>query len=76
MTVDQIIEEARGWPANRVEELVTRLHEVLDPTMSDSKVDVAWREEVRRRLAEIDSGAVQPIDGEKVSAEVRKLIGR
>ena len=76
MTVDQIIEEARRWPTDRVEELVTRLHEVLDPTPVDRKVDVAWREEVRRRLAQIDSGAVQPIDGEKVSAEVRKLIGR
>jgi putative addiction module component (TIGR02574 family) len=76
MTVEQIIKEARDWPAERVEELVTRLHQVLDGHVEDPAVDQAWKIEVRRRLAEIDNGSVQPIDGEKVSAEVRKLVGR
>lgn len=76
MTVEQIIKEARGWPTDRVEELVTRLHEVLDGGVADAEMDQAWKLEICRRLAEIDNGSVEAIDGEKVSAEVRKLVGR
>lgn len=76
MTVEQIVEEARSWPTQRLEELVTRLNSVLEATEPETAIDVAWKEEVRRRLAEIDSGAVAAIPGEQVSARVRKLLGR
>jgi hypothetical protein len=35
-----------------------------------------WRAEIRRRLAEIDSGKVEPIDGKVVSARMAKIVGR
>jgi putative addiction module component (TIGR02574 family) len=76
MTVEQIIEETRGWPAHRVEELVTRLHHVLDPNLSETEIDRAWKEEIRRRVAAIEKGRVQLIPGEEVSARLRKIIGR
>ncbi len=37
--------------------------------------DAAWAPEIRRRLAEIKSGAVETIPWNVVDAELRKLIG-
>ena len=37
--------------------------------------DAAWAPEIRRRLAEITSGAVETIPWEEVDAQIRKLIG-
>jgi putative addiction module component (TIGR02574 family) len=76
MTVDQIIDEIRNWPATCIEELVDRLAESIHASGANPAIDQAWKQEVRRRLAEIDSGAVDLIEGEKVSAEVRKIVGR
>lgn len=39
-------------------------------------IDEAWKQETRRRIAEIESGAVQGISGEAVSAKIRQLVGR
>jgi putative addiction module component (TIGR02574 family) len=36
-------------------------------------VEVAWDEEVERRLAAYDAGEVASIDGEEVLAEARRL---
>lgn len=74
MTLDQIIEETRHWPPEKVGELVDRLTEDLHA--SDPEVEAAWQNEVARRIADIQSGKVQGIPGEKVSARVRKIIGR
>lgn len=38
----------------------------------DFAVSKAWREELRRRCAEIDSGAATLLEGESVIAELRK----
>ena len=76
MTVEQIIEEARRWPTDRVEELVTRLNCVLDSNLPQTEIDQAWKEEIKRRVAEIEEGRVQLIPGEEVSARLRKIIGR
>jgi putative addiction module component (TIGR02574 family) len=35
-----------------------------------------WKKEIRRRVAEIESGKVKPIDGEVVSARIRKIVNR
>lgn len=74
MTLDQIIEETRHWPPEKVGELVERLTEELHAT--DPEVEAAWKEETRRRLAEIENGTVQPVDGEAVSARVRQILKR
>lgn len=37
--------------------------------------DAAWAPEIRRRLAEVESGAVETIPWEEVDAQIRKLIG-
>jgi hypothetical protein len=74
MTLEQIVEEARRWPPEKVGELVGRLTE--DLRASDQAIEEPWKQEVRRRLAEIENGTVPPTDGETVSARIRPIVGR
>ena len=75
MTVDQIIEETRNWPQDQLGELLDRLTMSLHQ-VPESDIDQSWRQEIRRRLAEIESGRVQGIPGDEVSARVRQIVGR
>lgn len=74
LTLDQIIEEARHWPPEKVGELVSRLTEDLHA--SDPETQAAWKTEVDRRVQEIQTGKIKGIPGEEVSARIRKIIGR
>jgi putative addiction module component (TIGR02574 family) len=74
MTLDQIVEEARHWPPEKVGELVGRLTEGLHA--GDPETEAAWQTEIARRVGEIQSGKVQGVPGEEVSARVRKVVGR
>lgn len=74
MTLERTVEETRHWSPENVGELVGRLTEDLHA--SDPEIDAAWKEEVRRRLAEIENETVQPVDGESVSARIRQIVGR
>ena len=74
MTLDQIIEETRHWPPEKVGELVGRLSEDLHA--ADPDIEAAWQTEIARRLDEIRKGKVQGVPGEEVSARVRKIVGR
>ena len=74
LTLEQIVEEARHWPPEKVGELVDRLSEELHTPDPDN--EEAWKQEARRRLAEIENGTVQAVDGEKVSARIRRIVGR
>lgn len=74
LTLEQIVEEARNWPPDKVGELVDRLTEGLHAP--DPEIDESWKREVRIRLAEIENGKVQAVDGEVVSDRVRKIVGR
>lgn len=38
-------------------------------------MDALWAPEIRRRIAEIESGQVQCVPWETVDAEMRKLVG-
>ena len=74
LTLEQIVEETRHWPAEKVGELVDRLTEDLHSLAPE--VEEAWKQEARRRLAEIENGTVQPVDGDEVSARIGKIVGR
>jgi len=75
MTLDQIVEETRQLTREQVAELVDyltlSLHQAMEPD-----VETAWKTEVNRHVAEIQSGQVQGIPGEEVSARIRQLVGR
>lgn len=74
LTLEQIIEETRHWPPEKVGELVGRLTEDLHS--SDPAIEDAWMAEIDRRLEEIQTGKVQGIPGEEVSARIRRMLGQ
>lgn len=43
-----------------------------EPARED--VERAWRDEIRRRAAELDAGRARLVDGDVVLAELRRLI--
>jgi putative addiction module component (TIGR02574 family) len=51
------------------------LIEMLDP-VSESDVEAAWSEEIKRRVAEIDAGTVELIPWEEVRAELYSQSGK
>ena len=74
MTLEQILEEARHWPPEKVGELAERLTE--DMHAGGPEIEIAWQNETARRIEEIQGRKVQGIPGEEVSARVRKIAGR
>jgi hypothetical protein len=58
MTLDQIVEEASHLPREQVAEVVNRLTSALR-TDVEPEIETAWKQETRRRLAELESGEVQ-----------------
>ena len=57
---------SRAERARLAERLIASLDE-------DAEIEQAWAEEVRRRVEELHSGAVQSIPGEQVFAELKAL---
>ncbi|HXR08479.1 MAG TPA: addiction module protein [Candidatus Acidoferrum sp.] len=73
ITLEQIVEETRHWPPEKVGELVGRLTE--DPRFSDPATEAAWQTEIARRVEEIESGKVDGIPVEQSLARIRKIAG-
>jgi len=59
--------EQRARPAEQI--LVT-----LDPQVEGT--DVAWIEEIRKRIDEIETGAVKTVPAEQAFAQVRQALRR
>lgn len=74
MTMEQIIEETRHWPPEKVRELVGRLTEDLHT--GNTEIEAAWKTEIDRRLEEIQSGKVQGVPAEEVFEKARRILGR
>ena len=74
LTLDQIVAETRQWPPEKVGELVDRL--TKDLHASDLETEAAWQVEIARRVEEIQTGKLEGIPGEEVSARIRKIVGR
>lgn len=59
--------------------LADQLMRALDEEpLTDAEMDATaelWAPEIRRRLAELESGAVQGIPWEEVDARIRKIVG-
>ncbi|MGH8317608.1 MAG: addiction module protein [Steroidobacteraceae bacterium] len=67
---DQVFREALELEQSDRAELAKLLVESLDPSVEEG-VEEAWMEEVARRAAELDSGAVQTIPWDSVRARLR-----
>ena len=73
MTIEQIVDEIREWSAEDVVELAALIYRDRHDHISLS-VDAAWRAEIHRRIADLESGRVQGIPLEETLAKAR-LIG-
>ena len=75
MTLEQIVEETRRWRHDQIADLVDRLTAELHGGI-DPEIEQAWKEETRRRVAEIQSGQAEFIPAEQVFERLRKIVGR
>lgn len=75
LTLDQLAEEAMHLPSSSRALLAEKMVESLDLADTD-EIHQLWTEEAIRRRDEIRSGRVEPIPGEEVLAEVRRIVGR
>lgn len=65
----EIFEDARQLPLHEVNWLIESLLQEAGSGTEEEIAD-AWKDEIRRRLDEIDSRAVELIAGDKVRAEM------
>jgi len=74
LTLEQIVEETRHWPPEKVGELVGRLTQDLHA--SDPETEAAWKQEIDRRIEEIQTGKVQGIPAEEEFEKAKRILGR
>lgn len=60
MSLHQLIDEALRLPESERAALAAAMIESLDPEASDESA-AEWHAEIRRRLDELDAGAVAPV---------------
>jgi putative addiction module component (TIGR02574 family) len=71
--VSEILKKALALPPEARAAIAGSLLESLNDSPADEGVEVAWSEEIKRRIEEIDSGKVQMIPYEEVR---RRLAAR
>lgn len=73
-TLAELKEQAAQLPERERAELALSLIESLDEP-ADEDVEEAWRIEIERRVAQVESGEVQLIPGDEVFARLRRRLG-
>ncbi|HEX7332215.1 MAG TPA: addiction module protein [Pyrinomonadaceae bacterium] len=71
-SLEDVLQAAAQLPERDRAALAGLLIETLDP-ISDPDVEMAWSEEIKRRVAEIDAGTVELISWEDVRAKFLAL---
>ena len=66
----EIMDVVDSLPIDMKLEIIDHLLESISPT--NKEVEDAWKEEVERRIDEVESGEVKLIPGEEVFARMRK----
>jgi putative addiction module component (TIGR02574 family) len=74
-TSEEIFREAMALPADARAELTERLVESLAQDISP-EITTAQLTEVRRRIAQVESGEVELIPGDEALARVRNLLSK
>ncbi len=69
--VEELSRRAKELPVDErvqlAEEILATVHGV------DDEVDIAWDDEIKRRIAEIEDGTAELIPAEEVFARLRRL---
>jgi putative addiction module component (TIGR02574 family) len=68
--VSEVLEKALALSTPDRGLIIDRLIESLDDEPAEEGVEVAWSEEIKRRVEEIQSGKVEMISGEQVLSEL------
>jgi putative addiction module component (TIGR02574 family) len=68
-TAQKILEEALQLPPDELDWLVESLL-IKEKLATEAEVEAAWDSEIKRRLDEIDSGAVEMVPAEQVQARM------
>jgi putative addiction module component (TIGR02574 family) len=71
-TVADLVQRGRALPPEEREKLVEQLLESLNESAARD-LDAAWAVEIKKRLAEYDSGALKAVDAEEVFAKAARL---
>jgi putative addiction module component (TIGR02574 family) len=72
--VAELSAQAHALPPEQRARLAEELLASLDPR--DADVEAAWDEELRRRIDEVERGAVQLIPADTAFAQIRRALGR
>lgn len=75
LTLDQLADEVMQLPSASRALLAERIVESLDLAEFD-EIQRLWAAEAIQRRDDVRSGRVQPIPGDEVMAEVRRIVGR
>lgn len=75
-TVDQLFEEAMHLEPDDRELLAYRLMAAVEGGEPDEEWEAAWLDEIERRDADIESGAVKPVPWSQVDAHLTEIINR
>ena len=76
MTMDQIVDETREWSEEDVAELGERIKRIKYGDIAPA-IELAWHEELQRRIADLESGRVRgnPLEEALARALAIVLIG-
>jgi len=74
MRIQELIDEANALPVDKRALVVESLLKSLNPTETD--IDGKWAEVADKRLADLESGAVQAVPGEEVFKKIRNRLGK
>lgn len=72
MRIQELIDEANALPVDERALVVESLLKSLNPTETD--IDGKWAEVADKRLAELQSGAVEAVPGEEVFEKIRSRL--
>ena len=72
--VDELYEKASHLPPSERAALAGLLVDTLEGAI-DPEIERVWRQEVTKRIAELDSGAVKTVSGDEVRAKLRNIVG-
>lgn len=75
ISIDQITDAALALSSEARALLADRLVESLDP-LQDEEIQQLWAVEAQRRLDEVRSGRVKPIDGAEALERVHRSVAR
>ncbi len=76
LTFEALANEALALPADKRATLANQLLESLDGNDTFREVEMAWGEEIARRVAAFENGQTQVVSGEEALARLRRQFAK